>query len=106
MQMAACHAGVVRKQSKKTAQRSRNFCFTAQDASDVAQAYCLSLVEESTFGVKAAKYVCFGIEKAPTTDHMHLQGVIIFKTLQTMDAVCKLLDQVRGHVEIMQGKPE
>lgn len=69
--------------------RSRGYCFTCNNYSDVQISQLMDMYEEGL-----ATYVVFGFEIAPTTGTHHLQGYIHFKDAKTMKYVYDRIDRI------------
>ena len=73
--------------------RTRKWCFTAYKLDE-----CLSLKDSNP------EYICWGVEKCPTTQRIHYQGFIAYKNAKKLNELKKRaptthFEQTKGTVE-------
>jgi len=89
--------------------KCRNFVFTINmpvefQLDAVPMEYALMF--SGLFATSDARYLCYGLEVAPTTLRRHFQGVVCFKNERSKVAVAKLINEVFGrwpYVACMRG---
>lgn len=82
--------------------RSRAFCWTLNNPSE-SDVEHLSRVFEDGHGVS---YLCWGVESAPTTGTVHLQGYCYFENAKSLKSALRVLGCGRAHMEVARGSPE
>lgn len=81
--------------------RSRNWCFTAYEEKDEKD-----FLEWKPDLPNTVVFFHFQYEKCPTTEKIHIQGMICMKNAQAMTGIKKILGRQSVHLEQMKGKPE
>lgn len=82
--------------------KSRRWTWTLNNYTDAQ----LDTLNQVVTEVESVKYLCYGIEIAPTTGTPHLQGYMEVKHPVTMARVKTLLGSQGAHVTASQGTPQ
>lgn len=92
---------------KKDNIKSRNYCFTINNYRKADLKHFHKLAE----GLSKHRYICFGLEEAPTTGTKHIQGYIQLKDAQRLTFLHQYFSFMKDgkvhkfHIEIANGTP-
>lgn len=83
--------------------RSRSWCFTLNSP---PEGMAREVVERVWASLQNANYLIGGLERAPTTGQIHLQGYVHFATQRQLSALKKIKTLPGAHWEVARGTPE